>query len=342
VSKEIPSIAASKQVRPFDLHWLPDPMVAVNVLVLGVSVLLLTLAWLNAAVTVLTGFLAVLGIIARFLQVCARWTFGRLYDLSTQLREWHRQKVFAAEMAAYVKQTEIFIAAKPNAAELGPRLKLFNAAATLDSRIGVVKRYMGLDGILDGSRFDDAGHDEDNSEYHKIWRAYGYANLWWCCKSLRILAHLASSEFVSNDAWKLYDRVEQCVRAYEDRPEDRLLAIIQKTSLPRKPPLSDGERQWAQEAVRARLKKIASREMEIREVERQLHQTALKLVPPREDGTHTYGDFLEAERAAEVYFTMSESTDAKFPGTPPLQGSKDSQIVTYLLGLLQRAAGKSE
>jgi hypothetical protein len=61
-----------------------------------------------------------------------------------------------------------------------------------------------------------------------------------------------------------------------------------------------------------------------------LKQRLEKLLGPTED-------LAEHEKAAEAYFTQSVLSGTKVPRTPPVRGSKDSQKITYLLGLLQRA-----
>jgi hypothetical protein len=92
------------------------------------------------------------------------------------------------------------------------------------------------------------------------------------------------------------------------------------------------------EAVKAQLEKIKSRRGDILEIKEELEHKWQNLVAPGEDGRYTFDQKSELENAAKAYFTQSESTIAKFPQIAPVRGSKDWQKVTYLLGLLQRAA----
>ncbi len=76
----------------------------IDALILGVSALLLLMAWSNAAATILMAVWTVLRIMARLLAKCLgapmRWISRHLYSLATRLRERHRDKIFTAELSA--------------------------------------------------------------------------------------------------------------------------------------------------------------------------------------------------------------------------------------------------
>jgi hypothetical protein len=251
VSKELPSVVASKNIHLLGTNWIADPASAIDALIFGISAVLLLMAWLNAAITILVAiwrtFAIIAALIAKLFCPPLRWVFRHLHSLATQIRERHRDKLFAAEMAAHAEHMEAFIATKADTADFGPRLKLFDAVTIFDSGVWVAHQYFGY-GII-GTLSDET------SEYRKVHRAYGLTDVWRCCRYLKILAHRAPIEFFSEDAWKLHKKLEQCVELYEVLPEDTLLARMQKCGFGAHP-LGEVELQWAQEAIRARLKNL--------------------------------------------------------------------------------------
>jgi hypothetical protein len=62
VSKELVSAATALKTEIFKLRWLSEPTTAIDALILGISALLLLLAWSNAALAALLAFLVVAGI----------------------------------------------------------------------------------------------------------------------------------------------------------------------------------------------------------------------------------------------------------------------------------------
>jgi hypothetical protein len=329
VSKEFLSFLASKHIRLFDLHWPVNPTAAIDVLILGVSALLLLMAWSNAATTILMVFWTVLRIIAKALRWISRLLFRLLYSLATWLREWDRDKKFAAETAAYNKQMEDFIATKPDAAEFRIRLKLFDAAWALIVRWIIASLYLG-DKILQGSR---EGESDGTSEWAKVERDYALTKFWDCSYYLKVLALKAPIEIVSSDAWNLQEKLQEIVRSYSaPPPDDALLALLQRAlwaDAKKVRLLSEAERQKAVVAVRKRLGTIKPKWDDIDSIESDLAWKFTALNTKQ----HVHAFTTEAEK----YFNPWDQEFHR--AAPPVRGLRESPRITAFLAFLQRAAG---
>jgi hypothetical protein len=346
VSKEWSSVAASLQIDIFELHWLTQPTTAIDTLVVGLSALLLLLAWANAAVIALAALFLVTAIgvfivyvFARTLLRCFLFLYGTiifaplraafrtLYSVATRMRERHREKVFTEETAAYDRRKEQFTVASPKLAEYRDRLAFYQSTNALKLRLSTIYGYFGLSGIF------EPGSSDADSEWRRVRRDYGFLSLSLIINYLQVFAQLAPMEFLSSDWPKLHAKLEQFLIAYGDAPDDPLLTTIKRGSS-----LSYGQKEEARTNIRARLATIPSKTKEIDELYAECDAKLNKLITGIE-GRHQANIF-ELEKGAEQFFGQSDLAYAGFLERAPIRGAKDSKVVTYLLDLLHRAAGQ--
>jgi membrane protein implicated in regulation of membrane protease activity len=340
VSTELLSVAASLNAFDFRPHWPIEPTRAIDILILGLSTLLLFLAWLNAAWIALIALLAIVSLLAILLFggiilawqtvvfAPVRFVLRTIYDAASQLREKHCDRLFAKEMAAYKKRKDA-----PNDERIGEyrsRLRLFDAAKAFRSRVRDVEYNFGRQ-IFDGGR---TGVDT-GSEWSNLLDRYGFTNLSLCAYLLIVFAQRASIKFVTSDAWRLHKRLEGFLDAYGDPPDDALLAIIGKAKARS---LSDTEREQAATQIRARNATISPRGTEIRRLYEHWQRRLTKLISGKSTLYSPGVDIFELSETGKKYFEEPESKNTAFNEPVPVRGAGDSKIVTYLLGLLGRIA----
>jgi hypothetical protein len=333
-SKEALSVVASRQLSPWQIRWFAEPTVGIDAIILCISSLMLLLAWSNAAATVLlavwTVLIRILGLVVVSFRIPMRCLIRRLYRWAIEFRAQHREKTFATELSAYREQMERYVAERPDAAELRKRMQLYTATLSLEERFWRVTDYFGTITL---------GEDEyliETSERRQLNELYGLESLTTARYYFLAIAHLALVDFVLGDGWKLYERLDDCIKSYEIRPQERIMIAINRMRFERQRQPTEAEKIWLRDELRARLDTIVSRKQDILSVKRNLHSTFLKLPRTSQADPGTYGALFEEEKAAEAYFTQPTSTGAKFPGRPPLPGSKDSKKVTLLLALIER------
>jgi hypothetical protein len=247
-----------------------------------------------------------------------------LYQAAIRTRERRRNELFAADSCSYAERVEAYVSSRPDAAEFRPRFNLFSAADSLLLRLQRVD-------LLFGQTVLDWEGDYTDSERFKVSMAYGLSTLHLCARYLEVFAQLAPLEFVSSDAWALHEKLKSIVETYELSTDNALQATLQKGSVRR-----SGERRRAAKAVRARLKTIPSRRKEIDALEKKFDEKDRQLF---KDHPHDHRAIFDLGKAAEAHFRQSSSADEGFAELPPLRGGRDSRIVTYWLGVLQRAVG---
>jgi hypothetical protein len=316
-----------------------EPKKAIEALTLGLSGLLLLLAWLNVAPMALIALLlpiavslaaiVVLGIILLHLagllyKLTLLMPLRALYQAATRTRERRRDELFAADSSSYVKRVEEYVSSRPDAAEFRPRFNLFSAADSLLLRLRRVD-------LLFGQTVLDWEGTYSDSERFKVNSAYGLSTLHMCARYLEVFAQFAPLEFVSSDAWGLHEKLKSIVETYELSTDNVLQATLQKRRS-----LRSGERRRAARAVRARLKTIPSLGKEVDALETEFDEKDRQLF---KDHPHDHMAIFDLGKAAEANFRQSSSADAGFAELPPLRGGRDSRTMTYLLGLLQRAVG---
>jgi membrane protein implicated in regulation of membrane protease activity len=338
VTKELLSVATSLDAFSFRPHWPLDPTRAIDILILGLSTLLLFLAWLNAAWIVLLALLAIIAVLAILLFGCiilawqtvvfapVRFVLRAVYNIASRMREKHRNRIFAKETADYTKRRG---SDEERVAEYRSRLKLFNAAKDLKSRQQhTVERYFGYR-ILEGGR---TGIDE-GSEWGDLIRSYGFTYLTICSYYLMVFAQLAPLKFVTTDAWGLHRELERIMDAYSDPPDPDLHAAMKQAAS-----LSHPERRELAARIFARNASIAPRGLEIDRLNRQWEPELTKLITGKAVLDHPKVNIWKLSEAAEKYFGEPESKNATFQEPSPVRGARDSRVVTFLLGLLGRAA----
>ncbi len=338
VSKELLSVAASLNAFGFRPHWPFEPTSVIDILILGLSTLLLFLAWSNAAWIVLIALLAIIGVPAILVFRCivlawrtvafapVRVVLRAIYDVASQMREKHRDRIFVNEMAAYIKRKEA--PDEERVAEYRSRLKLFSAAGDLSSRLYTIQRNFGRGIVEGGSTGVDLG-----SEWENLITRYGFTDLDICTYYLMVFAQLAPFKFVTSDAWSLHREVERVVDAYSDPPDDALLAAIEKAAS-----LSHSERRKLAAQILARNASIAPIGTKIRRFEKRWGRELAKLITGEAVLYHSNVNIFELRKAAIKYFGEPESKNTPFQEPPPGRGARDSRVITYLLGLLGRAA----
>ena len=113
VSSELLSLASSQDLVHVKPSWPIDPAHVIGVLVFGLASLLLFLAWLNAAITVLTALwvICVLVAVPVFRAIGVVWrtplfeptrsVLRDLCEIAAEMREKHRDRLFERDKAAY-------------------------------------------------------------------------------------------------------------------------------------------------------------------------------------------------------------------------------------------------
>jgi hypothetical protein len=222
-----------------------------------------------------------------------------------------------------------YIASTPDAAEFRPRIMLYNAADELELRISRADLLFGIPLIT-----YEKGYEE--SELYKLMVRYGLMDIFTCTNYLKVFAQCAPLEFISSDAWSLHETLKSIVEAYESPLDNGLLALMQKG-------LSAGfsarERRKAESVVHVRAKTIRSQASEISELEREFERKDLNLFG--KDGHHKRYSIFEAKKVADTYFRQSGAQGKGFAERPPIRGARDSRIVSYWLGVFQKAVGLS-
>jgi hypothetical protein len=333
VSRELLSVATSLDALNFKPHWPIEPAHAIDILILGLSTSLLLLAWLNAAWIVLIALFAIVAALVILLVGCVilawrtiifkpvRFVLRGVYHLATWIRERGRDRILAQDMADYTKRREA--PDDERMADYQSRVKLFEAAKNFRSRAWAIQKDFGY-GILDGGR---SGF-ELGSEWMNVSNLYGLIDMSMCATFLMILAERAPIKLVTSDASHLYEELEGVAEAYSRSTVDALLAVIARSS-------GSAERS---EAVRTRNAGITPRGKQIRRLRERWQLELTKLTAGEAVMHHAKVDISELTKAAERYFGETHSPATAFSEAAPIRGARDSRLVTYLFGILGRAA----
>ena len=113
-----------------------------------------------------------------------------------KIRETHRDKVFAAEMAEYEKRQSEFARTSSSLAQYRARVKFYEDAKALERLARKVDSYFGREIFSE----DEAGSHRQNWEWSKIQKITALLRIRWSTRILRLFAYKAPFEFLSSEA----------------------------------------------------------------------------------------------------------------------------------------------
>jgi hypothetical protein len=322
VSQEVVSIVGSVHLGNVKFQLPADVPKAINNLILGLSVLLLLLAWSNAAVTLLVGAWGLVrGTVKLLLPVLAplwwsflfapiRWMLRVFFAAGMRMRNWQRGRRFKKETAAYERRKQEFLLTSPAVAEFRFRLSLFNAVETLRDRLKTIKG--------DFSKFVT---DLDNASL-----AMSLIRIGYCLDHLETLAERARLDFLRNDWRKFEEAAMQILDACEASPVE-----TGSEAMPGQTMASEGQ----QEAAGERPTRSAAITLQKRPIDALFD--ALRMALSNEIRPEaSFGNLVEISKD---YFAQSELDGGGFEEPAPIADTSNTGAFARVLALLDRAGG---
>jgi hypothetical protein len=337
VSQQWLALLPPLKLADFRPPWQFVSTKAIELLVFGISALLLLLAWSNAVSTIavalwtiarclLLVFVRMIVLISgTFAFAPVRPLFRGMFVTGTWIREKRRDSSLAKQNSAYMRRKYKFLKESPSAADFKIRLELDRHLRNLTIRLGKIRVNFGRK-VLRGR-----GQYEENTEWSKTIDQYGFTSLSLCISALQVLAQLAPADFLADDWQQFYARLNELLDAYEVSPPDSFVKLMKEQTI------TPTEREQAAETIRKWLESVPSKKNEISALREECDRKLSSIVSPK-DGRYVYFDIYKLKEVAGKYFAQSEMEVAEFTEQPPVRGARDWTIVSYLLDIFRRAA----
>jgi len=309
----------------------------ISVLVLCISASLLLLAWFNVLSTVCVAVWGVLGFAIRmvvwaisFLSTTVIFVpflpmFRWMFVTGTNIRERHRDRTLAKAKSAYSRRKYDFINANPSVVDFKARRELSWRLTDMQVRLWKIQVNFGRRVLPGGDRY------EEGSLWSQTSGRYGLSSLSLCIDALRVLAHRAPVNFLSDEWPQLHDRLDKLLCSYELDPPESFLNLMKEDKIA--PP----DRQQAVEIILKWLESVPSIDEEATSLRRDCDKQ-LESVLSSEGDRYPFVDIFRLREIAEKYFAQFDADVAGFAEPEPVRGARDWAFVSRLLDVLRRAA----
>jgi hypothetical protein len=328
VSASVIDLSNQWHVAQYRPRWPIDAQEAVDILVLGISAILLGLAWLNAAWIIITPaaaifvgiarvILAFFGLMRRALRSGSpgKFVLGAIVSNANRLREHHRDRVLARDLERFHELRDAAYYER-HAEEHRTRRGLYDYAN------GLLRKLFNLEFQYGLFIFD---HGKDG-EWDKVEKTFGFRDLLRCLTYLEIAAHRAPLDFVIWQAPRLARQLVAIMNGYTVPLDEALDALVKRGSS-----LTPEEQESASVMIRARNAQIPGQGDQIRALregwERKLCKAGF--------GKARFESVLEVDDcivAATEHFKQPEETE--LIELLPQRGARDWKWVTRVLAWL--------
>lgn len=340
LTKELPTVAAYINFDLADPHWPTDPTLCIDLLVLGLSTLLIGLAWTNAGITILAALLIFLILALRISGKLAhlafpfiaalysgpllsplRAMFRAAHDSLLRLREESRDRRLTKDKREYEGRANEF-RCRPEFVQYHQRLELFRKVDEQSGLVRAIWRFICND--MDPGTMTE-------STWWPIIRKNGFVELLSCTRYLKAFTQHAPIEEVR----KRYAELQPFVDIFNlrtDKPLSRAICGGDKLNSTERTKIAMDLRTW--------LSSIPPKQIELRKVVEEWNGFLKKL--DREGRILSAKYDFDLERESETYFARPELANAGFKEAEPIRGSHDRRVVTHLLNILRLAGDATQ
>src|SRR5262245_12456533 len=332
LTNELPTVSASIHFDLSKPRWPTDPALVVDLLILGLSALLIGLAWANVAIPIIVTTLGISYVLARtifrliwplynarlFSPLRAnsarlfRPTFRAAYGSVSRLRQKSRDRRFAKDQQEYNRLV----------AQYRQRLELFQKVKKISRPVEVICNVL-------GSEITQVNLTDNLFEEYEPIRASGLVDLRECVSYLKGFARYAPLD----ETRKRYEELKPLIEAFRFQDDDPLLRALATQNSVDSP-----EHAKTKMDLLTWLSAIPPKADKLRKIKEEWKLFLKSL--DGEDRTLSDKSFQHLESEARSYFVrLSELASAGFNVQKPVLGSHDWRIVTYLITILGRAGG---